>query len=153
MRLFTMHQARAAATAIAIPVGFILVVGGLMSWNDTTRREARARMTPAERAAGAAERAARRQAEAARPAGRAGQRAILARLRDPDSFQLVAAKLVPATGTICYEYRARNGFGGMNVGAAIYHPSTYLQMRQDTPAGFAEDWRAKCSDAGILLDL
>ena len=39
-------------------------------------------------------------------------------LRDPDSYQLI--EIVPETGrTVTVRYRAKNGFGGYNVCAAV----------------------------------
>jgi hypothetical protein len=36
-------------------------------------------------------------------------------MRNPDSFKLSEA-LMMKDGAVCYEYRAQNGFGGMNLG-------------------------------------
>ena len=49
---------------------------------------------------------------------------VKAGLRDPESFEHVETKITPATGpskqhNIIMQYRARNGFGGMNAGSAI----------------------------------
>lgn len=45
-----------------------------------------------------------------------GALAIRGTMRDPDSFKLASMLIVPKTGTVCYEYRAKNGFGGTDVG-------------------------------------
>ena len=45
------------------------------------------------------------------------------RMRDPDSFEHISTRVTPrsdaGTHTVLMEYRARNGFGGMNVGTAM----------------------------------
>ncbi len=47
---------------------------------------------------------------------------LKSRMRNPDSFQLVSVLAMPK-GRYCYEYRAQNGFGGMNVeNAVLYEP-------------------------------
>lgn len=50
-------------------------------------------------------------------------RAIKQNLRDPDSFEHVETRVTPVgddgTHKILMTYRARNGFGGMNVGEAL----------------------------------
>ena len=43
---------------------------------------------------------------------------IYAQLRNPSSFQLLSVTIA-ADGTACYEYRAQNGFGGLNVEHAV----------------------------------
>jgi hypothetical protein len=47
---------------------------------------------------------------------------VKAQLREPSSFEHVETRITPAVNgkhDILMEYRARNGFGGMNVAAAI----------------------------------
>jgi hypothetical protein len=47
---------------------------------------------------------------------------VKARLRDPGSFEHVETRVTPNNGgqhAVIMEYRARNGFGGMNVGKAM----------------------------------
>ena len=49
------------------------------------------------------------------------QEAIVARLRNPDSFELVDTTITPlhdGVHTVTMTYRAQNGFGGMNVETA-----------------------------------
>ncbi|WBX85418.1 hypothetical protein [Sphingosinicella microcystinivorans] len=49
--------------------------------------------------------------------------AIAAKLRDPDSFQHIETSIGPVqengTQLFVMKYRARNGFGGLNIGTAI----------------------------------
>jgi len=48
---------------------------------------------------------------------------IKSQLRDPDSFKHVDTRITPkddaGNHTLIMEYRAKNGFGGMNVGQAL----------------------------------
>lgn len=49
------------------------------------------------------------------------KREVVDRLRDPDSFEHIETRVTPVNDgkhTIVMEYRAKNGFGGMVVGAA-----------------------------------
>lgn len=49
-------------------------------------------------------------------------RAVQAQLRDPDSFEHIETRITPnkeGKHTVFLKYRARNGFGGMNVEQAI----------------------------------
>lgn len=49
-------------------------------------------------------------------------RLVKGELRDPDSFQHIETRVTPVDGqglhSFTMEYRARNGFGGMNVGVS-----------------------------------
>jgi uncharacterized protein (DUF1684 family) len=49
--------------------------------------------------------------------------AVRDRMRDPDSFEHIETRVTPVDEdgmhTIIMQYRARNGFGGMNVGTAL----------------------------------
>ena len=49
-------------------------------------------------------------------------RAVKAQLREPDSFEHIETRIGPVDGdgehAVLMSYRARNGFGGMNVGSA-----------------------------------
>lgn len=40
-------------------------------------------------------------------------------MRNPDSFVLESALLMSGKGSVCYTYRAQNGFGGMDRGRAV----------------------------------
>jgi hypothetical protein len=47
-------------------------------------------------------------------------------------------------GAVCYQYRARNGFGGMNVEQAVMNPK--LQFRTSEQPGFARLWNRHCAN-------
>ena len=55
---------------------------------------------------------------------------LKARMRNPDSFQLISAVVMPK-GQYCYEYRAQNGFGGMNVEDAVLYAPMVLSTSTD----------------------
>lgn len=70
-------------------------------------------------------------------------REIKRSMRDPDSFTLSSVRLVEKSDTICYVYRARNGFGGINVGHAIL--SSAGRFYTEESSGFAPLWNRECA--------
>jgi len=64
-------------------------------------------------------------------------------MRDPDSFRLSSVLIIEKTNAVCYEYRSRNGFDGMNVGQAVLSPKgTFRTNEMDS---FYTLWRSECS--------
>lgn len=63
-------------------------------------------------------------------------------MRNPDSFKLESAMLIRRTATICYEYRAQNGFGGINKGYAVFSDGRLLTSEHD---GFFRLWKKECA--------
>ena len=61
-------------------------------------------------------------------------------MRDPDSLR-VASAIMPDDETLCYVYRARNGFGGMNESFAI-QDGALLRSRESQ--GFDKKWEDLC---------
>lgn len=61
-------------------------------------------------------------------ASRAATHAVRLRksMRNPDSFKLEAATILDDAKTVCYEYRATNGFGAVDVGRAVLDPTGAL---------------------------
>lgn len=68
----------------------------------------------------AAEAAARDGQVAQLQAGRAAMNALKSSLRDPDSMKLDAVRVSDDRQIVCIEYRARNGFGGVNRSMAVF---------------------------------
>lgn len=64
-------------------------------------------------------------------------------MRNPDSFVLEKA-LVMDSGAVCIEYRAQNGFGGMNRASAVVPPGTTKLLNSDGP-GFDKSWNKNCA--------
>lgn len=69
--------------------------------------------------------------------------AIKKSMRDPDSFKLNSVLIMEKTGAVCYEYRARNGFGGMNVGQAVL--SSKGDLKTNEMDGFHTLWKKECA--------
>lgn len=67
-------------------------------------------------------------------------------MRNPDSFRLAKAILMK-DGAACFEYRAQNGFGGMNVGYAVTSPADQRVFSDEMP-GFHPLFDKECSLSG-----
>jgi|SRR6478609_6309417 len=99
--------------------------------------------------ANAADSAARERVKAAYSDAQKGKRTIKEAQRDPASFELVSVSWHPNADALCYTYRSKNGFGGVNVSRAIYGRATgkiaYSEKVKDKD--FASVWAVGCSDA------
>src|SRR5690606_15924854 len=73
-----------------------------------------------------------------------GAKALKSAMRNPDSFKLEKA-LVMDDGSVCYEYRAQNGFGGMNVGSAVLSADGKV-FKLNSDDGFAKVWNKLCAN-------
>jgi hypothetical protein len=71
-----------------------------------------------------------------------GSRRLRNAVRNPDAFKLMRV-LVMDDGAACYEYRAQNGFGGMNGGRAVLSPDGDLETTET--AGFRALWKKECA--------
>ena len=92
--------------------------------------------------------AAREKADEGVQRATAGARWLKKTMRDPASFKLETA-FVRSGGNrlICYEYRAKNGFGGTNIKNAILAADlTWVQQASDTDTWnrFAKLWNKEC---------
>ncbi len=47
-------------------------------------------------------------------------------------------------GAVCYDYRAQNGFGGMNLGHAVLSPKG--QFKANESSGFTSLWNKECAN-------
>lgn len=74
----------------------------------------------------------------------AAARTLRAALRNPDSFDLERV-IDMGDGNHCVTYRAQNGFGGMNVGKAIFTEAAVLLDRQPE---FQAEWAKRCAGQG-----
>lgn len=72
-----------------------------------------------------------------------GALTLRASMRDPDSFRLEAARVVSDSGTVCYVYRSKNGFGGYTSGLAILLSDTFELVLSDK-SGFHDLWHKEC---------
>jgi len=73
----------------------------------------------------------------------AGAKSLKEAMRNPDSFKLVKV-ITLDDGTSCYEYRAQNGFGGMDVGRAVVTPKGRISISDSD--GFASTWNKSCAN-------
>ncbi len=65
-------------------------------------------------------------------------------MRDPDSFKISSALVIGEGNEIavCYEYRSRNGFGGMNQSSAVVTNDAFIN---EGDVGFYSLWNKKCA--------
>jgi hypothetical protein len=73
------------------------------------------------------------------------ERTIKDNLRDPDSYERVDSML-GKDGSVCVQFRSKNGFGGMNVAYALLKQpaNTYSLSESSDPARFRKDWLKHC---------
>ena len=64
-------------------------------------------------------------------------------MRNPDSFKLDSALVIDKTGAVCYDYRAQNGFGGINIGHAVLSGKTFKTSEM---SGFEQIWNRDCAN-------
>jgi len=64
-------------------------------------------------------------------------------MRDPDSFKLESVLIMDTTGSVCYKYRARNGFNGLNVEQAVL--SSKGKFKTSDMDGFTSLWNRECA--------
>lgn len=70
-------------------------------------------------------------------------KALREAMRNPESFALEQA-LAMDTGTLCFSYRAQNGFGGMNRERAVLSADDQ-QFTNSSMDGFSRSWNARCA--------
>lgn len=75
----------------------------------------------------------------------AGARLLKKAMRDPDSFKLESAFVINGSHAVCYGYRARNGFGGMNRDHAVLARDGTRFLTSGDP-GFEKLWNAECAN-------
>lgn len=90
------------------------------------------------------QKAEREKKDAAVQRATAGAVVLKKAMRDPDSFKLESALVIDGTGAVCYEYRAKNGFGGTNVGKAVL-ASDGKTFRTNQNDGFSRLWNKECA--------
>jgi hypothetical protein len=73
----------------------------------------------------------------------AGAKQLQQSMRNPDSFKLNQV-LIMGDGAACYDYRAQNGFGGMNVDQAVLSPTG--KFKTTDSEGFAALWNRECAN-------
>lgn len=63
-------------------------------------------------------------------------------MRDPASLSLETVVLPDGGGVACFAYRSRNGFGGMEIGRAVYTSDGKFKTNESD--GFYKLWNATC---------
>jgi hypothetical protein len=77
-------------------------------------------------------------------------KALRSTMRNPASFELNQV-LVMQDNSICFTYRAQNGFGGMNVGQAVLSP--HLKFKTEEQDGFLSFWTRYCKNKAGLDEI
>jgi hypothetical protein len=72
-----------------------------------------------------------------------GAKTLESAMRNPDSFKLSQA-LIMDNGSVCYQYRAQNGFGGMNIEHAVLTASG--KFKNENESGFRTLWNKECAN-------
>jgi hypothetical protein len=127
---FTRKSVKLLAWFFAIAIGFGIVIAAVNPSNPTTP-------------ASAAEQQKKAQDEAQFQAGVEAAKRLMNAMRNPDSFKLSSALFMP-DGAVCYEYRAQNGFGGMNVGNAVL--SVRGAIKTNEMEGYRKLWNLECAN-------
>lgn len=98
--------------------------------------------TPEQKAAEAAAQQKAQAEELSVEAAADAARRLRESMRDPDSFK-VAQVLVMPDGGSCFEYRSRNGFGGMDAEQAVLKKNGDI-ITTEQP-GFDNAWNKECA--------
>lgn len=72
-----------------------------------------------------------------------GAKTLESAMRNPDTFKL-SQVLIMDNGSVCYQYRAQNGFGGMNIAHAVLTASG--KFKNDNESGFRTLWNRECAN-------
>ena len=141
------HLGQRWKLALGAVIGFLVFFGWVVG------HDGGARLTPAARAElQAASSAAPNAAPASEPKkaeknyayAYVAAKELRDTMRDPDSFKLTSAYIIKDTGNVCYEYRARNGFGGMNKGYAVLYKAGLVTSEQNARR-FTAAWNKYCA--------
>jgi hypothetical protein len=73
----------------------------------------------------------------------AGAKQVRDAMRNPDSFKL-SSVLFTENGSVCYEYHAQNGFGGMNAGYAVLTDKGTIKTNEMD--GGTKLWNRQCAN-------
>jgi hypothetical protein len=73
----------------------------------------------------------------------AGAQQLLKHLRDPESLKIESLLITDKDGMACIEYRAKNGFGGMNRGQAVF---IVLALITESDKEFPTAWNQWCAN-------
>jgi len=77
-----------------------------------------------------------------------GYHVLKKQMKDPSSFDVESACVMPNM-TVCYKYRAKNGFGALDLGVAFVTQTSYATSDQK---GFNEAFKKEC-DMSICVSV
>ena len=89
--------------------------------------------------------AVKKKEDAATQRAAAGAVLLKKAMRDPDSFKLESALVIDGSGAVCYNYRAKNGFGGVDRGHAVLSTDG-KRFKTDDMDGFTTLWNKECAN-------
>lgn len=118
---------------IAIPI-----VIGIFASSSTTTTDQQTLETP-------------EQAEVRKKKDEAIQRASIGAIalkkatRDPEGFKLESAFVIEGTGIVCYNYREKNEYGGVNVASAVLSADG-KHFKTNEEDGFTKLWNKECAN-------
>lgn len=75
----------------------------------------------------------------------AGAMTIKNNLKDPDSLKFSQIIITEPHGAVCYEYRARNSFGGMGMAKAAISADRKAMLTSEQ-SGFTKLWNKECAN-------
>ena len=104
--------------AVWYALGVIMIVGiAAQKITQTAEIERTASLSPEQKAA---EEKKKSMSVARTVAAKSAAQALKKAARDPDSLKIETVRVSEDAAAICVEYRARNGFGGMNKELMVY---------------------------------
>jgi RNA polymerase subunit RPABC4/transcription elongation factor Spt4 len=132
------HKQRRTSKFTWIALGLVVVMVGVSQVGapPSSSSATAAALTPEQKEA-------KQKADAALQQAMLGAKTLKQAMRNPDSFKLEQALVIAATGAACFEYRAQNGFGGMNRGQAVL-TGDGKQFKSSDMDGFARLWKREC---------
>jgi hypothetical protein len=76
----------------------------------------------------------------------AGANMLKKSMRNPDSFKLDSVFMIDGQTALCYEYRAQNGFGGVNAAKAVIDiNNNQIKTSEPYSDAFVRAWNKVCA--------
>jgi hypothetical protein len=76
----------------------------------------------------------------------AGANMLKKSMRNPDSFKLDSVFMIDGQTALCYEYRAQNGFGGVNAAKAVVDVNNnQIKTSEPYTDAFVRLWNKSCA--------
>lgn len=129
--------------AVLLLIVIPMVIGLIIAAIDDSEPEPAPAPAPAKQQLTPEEAAEKEKKDKAVQLAAAGAATLKKTMRDPDSFELESALVIEESGAVCYTYRARNGFGGMNRDNAVLADGGKKFLTSDSE-GFVDLWNQEC---------